>query len=46
MRRAARFTGHHIDGGYAEYAVADQRFCFAMPDGSATRTPRRCCAPG
>jgi propanol-preferring alcohol dehydrogenase len=27
----ARFTGYQIDGGYAEYAVADQRFCFAMP---------------
>src|SRR5919198_1226851 len=29
----ARFTGYHIDGGYAEYAVADARFCFAIPDG-------------
>jgi propanol-preferring alcohol dehydrogenase len=28
----ARFTGYHIDGGYAEYAVADERFCFAIPD--------------
>jgi propanol-preferring alcohol dehydrogenase len=28
----ARFTGYHIDGGYAEYTVADQRFCFAIPD--------------
>jgi propanol-preferring alcohol dehydrogenase len=27
----ARFTGYQIDGGYAEYAVADQRFCFAIP---------------
>ncbi|MDH4149971.1 MAG: zinc-dependent alcohol dehydrogenase family protein [Betaproteobacteria bacterium] len=27
----ARFTGYHIDGGYAEYAVADQRYCFAIP---------------
>src|SRR5689334_13842795 len=24
----ARFTGCDIDGGYAEYAVADARFCF------------------
>ena len=29
---AARFTGYQIDGGYAEYAVADERFCFAIPD--------------
>jgi alcohol dehydrogenase, propanol-preferring len=29
----ARFTGYQIDGGYAEYAVADHRFCFSIPDG-------------
>jgi len=29
----ARFTGYHVDGGYAELAVADERFCFAIPDG-------------
>ncbi len=29
----ARFTGFHIDGGYAEYVVADARFCFQLPDG-------------
>jgi propanol-preferring alcohol dehydrogenase len=28
----ARFTGYTLDGGYAEYAVADPRFCFAIPD--------------
>jgi propanol-preferring alcohol dehydrogenase len=28
----ARFTGCSIDGGYAEYAVADQRFCFRLPE--------------
>jgi len=28
----ARFTGYHIDGGYAEWAVADARFCFRLPD--------------
>jgi alcohol dehydrogenase, propanol-preferring len=28
----ARFTGYTLDGGYAEYTVADQRFCFAIPD--------------
>jgi alcohol dehydrogenase, propanol-preferring len=27
----ARFTGYQIDGGYAELAVADQRYCFAIP---------------
>jgi propanol-preferring alcohol dehydrogenase len=29
----ARFTGYQIDGGYADYAVADVRFCFPMPPG-------------
>jgi alcohol dehydrogenase, propanol-preferring len=29
--RRARFTGRDIDGGYAEYAVADARFCFPLP---------------
>jgi alcohol dehydrogenase, propanol-preferring len=29
----ARFTGYQRDGGYAEYTVADQRFCFAIPGG-------------
>ncbi|HYJ94091.1 MAG TPA: alcohol dehydrogenase catalytic domain-containing protein, partial [Vicinamibacterales bacterium] len=29
--RAARYTGYHINGGYAEYAVADARFCFLLP---------------
>ncbi len=28
----ARFTGYQIDGGYAEYTVADARFCFPIPD--------------
>ena len=28
----AQFTGCTVDGGYADYAVADQRFCFALPD--------------
>jgi propanol-preferring alcohol dehydrogenase len=28
----ARFTGYTIDGGYAEFAVADARFCFHLPD--------------
>ncbi len=29
----ARFTGCDIDGGFAEYALADERFCFKIPDG-------------
>jgi len=29
----ARFTGYDIDGGYAEATVADERFCFPIPDG-------------
>ncbi len=28
----ARYTGYQIDGGYADYAVADARYCFALPD--------------
>jgi propanol-preferring alcohol dehydrogenase len=27
----ARFTGYTLDGGYAEYAVADRRYCFHLP---------------
>lgn len=28
----ARFTGYTLDGGYAEYVVADERFCFPIPN--------------
>jgi propanol-preferring alcohol dehydrogenase len=28
----ARFTGCDLDGGYAQYALADARYCFALPD--------------
>ena len=28
----ARFTGYTLDGGYAEFTVADERFCFPIPD--------------
>ena len=28
----AKFTGYSLDGGYAEYTVADQRFCFPIPE--------------
>jgi alcohol dehydrogenase, propanol-preferring len=31
--RRARFTGRDVDGGYAEYAVADERYCFPLPEG-------------
>ena len=27
-----KFTGYSVDGGYAEYTVADQRYCFHIPD--------------
>jgi propanol-preferring alcohol dehydrogenase len=27
----ARFTGYQVDGGYAEYTVADARYCFQLP---------------
>jgi propanol-preferring alcohol dehydrogenase len=29
----ARFTGYDLDGGYAEYVVADERYCLPIPDG-------------
>ncbi|BAU05768.1 zinc-dependent alcohol dehydrogenase family protein [Fischerella sp. NIES-3754] len=29
----AEFTGYNLDGGYAEYTVADHRFCFVIPEG-------------
>ena len=28
----ARFTGYTLDGGYAEEVIADERFCFELPD--------------
>jgi propanol-preferring alcohol dehydrogenase len=28
----AKFTGYTIDGGYAEFTVADARYCFHLPD--------------
>jgi alcohol dehydrogenase, propanol-preferring len=28
----ARFTGYHLDGGFAEYVAADARFCFPIPE--------------
>jgi alcohol dehydrogenase, propanol-preferring len=29
---ASRFTGYTVDGGYAEYVVADHRYCFPLPE--------------
>jgi len=31
----ARFTGRDVDGGYAEWCVADERYCLPLPDGVA-----------
>jgi propanol-preferring alcohol dehydrogenase len=40
----ARFTGYQIDGGFAEYAVADARYCFAVPQlyGDVEAAPLLC----
>ena len=29
---AAQFTGYQLDGGYAQHVIADERYCFALPD--------------
>ena len=29
---SARFTGYDLDGGYAEWVVADERYCLPIPD--------------
>ena len=41
---AARFTGYQIDGGYARYCVADERYCFAIEGGfsDAEAAPLMC----
>lgn len=41
---AARFTGYQIHGGYAEYSVADARYCFPLPDDAnpAAQAPLLC----
>ncbi|MBS0336452.1 MAG: zinc-dependent alcohol dehydrogenase family protein [Proteobacteria bacterium] len=31
----ARFTGFHLDGGYAEFALADEAYCLAIPEAYA-----------
>ena len=40
----ARFTGYQLDGGYAEFTVADARFCLPIPDqyGSVEAAPLLC----
>src|SRR5262245_55556227 len=41
----ARFTGYHVDGGYAEYTIADARFCVPIPPGySASAAAPLMCA--
>src|SRR5581483_8848555 len=41
----ARFTGYHVDGGYAEYALAHQDFCVPLPtDGSDVELAPLLCA--
>jgi alcohol dehydrogenase, propanol-preferring len=41
---AARFTGYDLDGGYAEWIVADERFCFPIPEdyGDVEAAPLLC----
>ncbi len=42
---SAKFTGYQIDGGYAEYAVANSKYCFKMPkDYSAINAAPLLCA--
>jgi propanol-preferring alcohol dehydrogenase len=40
----ARFTGYHLDGGYAQFTVADSRFCFPLPDGYSDALAAPLCA--
>jgi propanol-preferring alcohol dehydrogenase len=39
-----KFTGYTLDGGYAEYVLADHRYCFALPEGysDANAAPLLC----
>jgi propanol-preferring alcohol dehydrogenase len=41
---AAGFHGYTLDGGFAEYAVADERYCFPIPEGlsDASAAPLLC----
>ena len=40
----ARFTGYDLDGGFAQYALADERYCLPVPDryGDAEAAPLLC----
>jgi propanol-preferring alcohol dehydrogenase len=40
----ARFTGYHVNGGYAEFVVADARYCLALPEAydDASAAPLLC----
>jgi alcohol dehydrogenase, propanol-preferring len=40
----AVFTGYGVDGGYAEYAVADERFCLELAPGAGPETAPLLCA--
>ena len=40
----ALFTGYNIDGGYAEYNLADERFCFPLPATSGPAAAPLLCA--
>ena len=45
--QSARFTGYHVDGGYAEYALVDVDFAVRItPVHSLIWPSRRCCARG
>lgn len=40
----AAFTGYHLDGGYAQYTLAEAQYCFALPDSYSDQaaTPLLC----
>jgi propanol-preferring alcohol dehydrogenase len=40
----AKFTGYDLDGGYADFAIADHRYCFGIPEGydDASAAPLLC----
>jgi len=40
----AKFTGYDVDGGYADFAVADERFCHPLPDDAGVETAPLLCA--
>jgi alcohol dehydrogenase, propanol-preferring len=42
---APGFTGYQLDGGYADYAVTDARYCFPIPGPSPTPRWRPGCVP-